>query len=76
MNKQRRKTIIEIKARLEDMMNEIDSVIEDETNAYENLSESLKLTQRGCDMDDAINNLECAADYVKQAIDSLEDAAQ
>lgn len=81
MNKQRRVKIQSIVASLKRTSNalneaieEIDSVRNDESYAYDSLPEGLQYSQRGENMEAAIDSLESAYDNILSAISSIEDA--
>ena len=65
MNKQRRKQIDKILARLQDCIVELEQIRDDEQEAFDNLPEGLQYSERGemmeeyiSDIDDVLSNLE------------------
>ena len=74
MNKQRRKLIDKAITKLEEIQTELESVKDDEEEAYDNLPESLQLGDRGEAMSEALDNLECAISGIEEAADYLRDA--
>lgn len=76
MNNTRRKSIKSIYDRLEELMQEIEAMQEEEQEALDNLPESLQEGERGQAMQEAADNLECAASSVQDALDYLEEAMQ
>jgi chromosome condensin MukBEF ATPase and DNA-binding subunit MukB len=72
MNNQRRKKIEKLKERLEEIVVEIEELQEIEEDCLENLPDSLKESEKGEKMVDAIGYLEGSADYIRNAIEELE----
>ena len=69
MNKERRKLIKKANQLLLEAKDIIEDVLNDEENAFDNLSEGLQCTMRGeqmenniGEMEDAINNIDCVID--------------
>lgn len=75
MNKQRRKIINGAITKLEEAQIELESVKDDEEEAFNNLPESLQSGDRGEAMSEAIDNLESAISSIEEAADYLRDAA-
>lgn len=73
MNKPRRKRIEAIIAKLEELHSEIDAILEEEQEAFDNLPESLQMSEKGAAMEEAIDNIEYAKDYVVDVMESLEE---
>ena len=69
MNKQRRKWLEDIIGKLDEQKRELDSLIEEEQEAYDNMPESLQDSERGQAMYECVSDLESERD-------SLEDVAQ
>ena len=74
MNKQRRKLIDKAITKLEEIQTELESVKDDEEEAYDNLPESLQFGDRGEAMSEALDNLESAISGIEEAADYLRDA--
>lgn len=74
MNKNRRKQIDDILEQLNPLLLEIESVKDEEQEAYDNLPESMQNGDKGEKMSDAVNNLEYAFDSLTEVIDYLESA--
>lgn len=74
MNKNRRKQIDDILVQLNPLLFEIESVKDEEQEAYDNLPESMQNGDKGEKMSDAVNNLEYAFDSLTEVIDYLESA--
>ena len=75
MNNQKRKELSKASALLEEAKGIIESVLEDEQDGFDNMTESLQQTERGQMMEEAISNMECAVDAVDEAISYVEDAS-
>ena len=73
MNKARRKKISEILEQLEGLSVEIEEVMNEEQEAYDNLPESIQYSERGENMEGYISSLDDAMNYVSDAISSLEE---
>ncbi len=76
MNRERRTAIDGIIEKLNDLRDEIERVKDEETEAFENLPESLQGSERGQAMESAMSSLEEAYDSVDSAICSLEEASE
>lgn len=74
MNKNRRKQIDDILEQLNPLLLEIESIKDEEQEAYDNLPESMQNRDKGEKMSDAVNNLEYAFDSLTEIIDYLESA--
>lgn len=74
MNKNRRKQIDDVLEQLNPLLLEIESVKDEEQEAYDNLPESMQNGDKGEKMADAVNNLEYAFDSLTEVIDYLESA--
>lgn len=74
MNKSRRKQIDEILEQLNPLLLEIESVKDEEQEAYDNLPESIQNGDKGEKMSDAVNTLEYAFDSLTEVIDYLGNA--
>ena len=74
MNKDRRKQLSEIQSKLAELRDMIDTVLEAEQEAFDNLPESLQESERGEAMQAAIDAMESAMDSCDEAGESLEEA--
>lgn len=74
MNKVRRNQIEEILVKLSDIQNDIECISEDEQEAFDNLPESLQYSERGDNMQEAIDNLDYALSSLEEVIDYLTEA--
>ena len=80
MNKERRRSINNIKANIArlkkektDETSELSIVLDQEKDAFENMPEALQSSMRGMDSEDAIDLMEEAIDSLDDAIKSLGD---
>lgn len=73
MNKARRKRISKILEQLEGLSVEIEEVMNEEQEAYDNLPESIQYSERGENMEGYISSLDDAMNYLSDAISSLEE---
>lgn len=71
MNVQRRKAIEKILGQVEDLKMEIENIMDEEQEAYDNLPESLQDSERGTKMQDAIEHLNDADNSIGDVIDYL-----
>lgn len=76
MNGNRRKRIQIVINGLNVLLDDIQSLLEEEQNAYDALPESLQEAERGELMQEAIDNLDAASSSVEEAVESLESAAE
>lgn len=72
MNKARRMRLTEAKSLLEQANDIINDVMNEEDNAFNNLSEGLQQTMRGEQMEDNIGEMEDVIDNIEEAISGLE----
>lgn len=70
MNKERRSRINQIISELESLKYDIENVVEEEQEAYDNLPESIQYSKRGESMSDNVSDLEDAANDI---ISTLQD---
>lgn len=71
MNNTRRKQLKEITAEIEEAIERIRFLQEEEEQAFENLPDGIKESERGQQMEDAAYTLESAADDIENAINEL-----
>lgn len=76
MNNERRKQLAEAIAKLEEAKNIIDSVREEERDAYNNLPDSLQSGEKGEKMGNAISKLDDAESELDSIIDYLNEASE
>lgn len=68
MNKQRRKQLEDISEKLQQLRDELDSVMEEEQEAYDNMPESLQESERGCTMQEGLDNLQSVIDSLESDV--------
>ena len=73
MNKARRKAIEEIIDQMGTLKEQIESVCEEEQEAYDNLPESIQYSERGDSMSDYITDLDDAASSIDDVMSTLQD---
>lgn len=71
MNAKRRKEVEAIMNSLEELKEQIECVQSEEEEAYDNMPEGLKESERGDQMQEYISYLEDAASSVQDAVDYL-----
>lgn len=76
MNAQRRKEIAKAIALIEDAIAILDSVAEEEREAYDNLPESLQYSERGERMEECAEAIEYVSSELTDQIDSLNNAIE
>ncbi|MPN15816.1 hypothetical protein SDC9_163152 [bioreactor metagenome] len=74
MNAARRKKIDNLIERFELLKEEVDTLMEEESAAYENLSENLQESVRGQSMQEAVDNLNNAGSSIEEVTGYLESA--
>jgi iron-sulfur cluster repair protein YtfE (RIC family) len=73
MNRNRRKQLKDICKRLEIIKDELDNVMSDEQDCFDNMPENLQGSARGQDSEEAIEQMEDAIDQLDEAINSIEE---
>lgn len=73
MNKTRRKLIEKIIEQLETLKDEVESITEEEQEAYDNLPDGIQDSEKGETMYEAISDLEDASSNFDDIIDTLQD---
>jgi hypothetical protein len=73
MNKERRKQLREWNSRAEELKSDLESILWDEQNYYDNIPENLQYSTRATDSEEAIECLEEAVDIIGEAIDKVEE---
>ncbi len=76
MNAQRGKWINSVWDKLDELKSEIESIMEEEQEAYDNLPESIQDGERGEKMQEAIDNLSNSMDSIDEAISYLESSVE
>lgn len=75
MNKEKRKQLNKAIGLLNEAKDIVECVMDEEQYDYDNLTEGLKYTMRGQEMEEAVGNMESAMDSIDDAIDAIEDAS-
>ena len=73
MNKARRKALEKISDKLMELQVDLQSVHDEEEEAYYNMPDSLQESERGDAMQEAISTMEDADGSIQEAIDYLSD---
>lgn len=71
MNKARRKAIQDVIAKLETLRDEVESLLNEEQDYYDNMPESFQNGDKGSAASDAISYMESASGYIDNAIEEL-----
>jgi len=74
MNTTRRESIRGITDKLHELLDEISGVLEEETEAHDNMPDSIQESERGEASQNAIDNLQSAYDSGEELINFLEEA--
>lgn len=72
MNNERRGRLREIKTKLDDLYEQIESVKDDEEYAFDNMPENLQYSMRGEESQDAVDALDEALEKLEEVTDLLE----
>ena len=76
MNKERRSVLRNISERLGSIRDEIETVMDDEQDAYYNLPDSIQASDRGYQMQDNVNDLQGVIETIdNDVIDKLDSIA-
>lgn len=73
MNKSRRNHIQKIIPFVENIKNELETILDDEREAYDNMPESLQMSTNGEISEDAQDNLESAIEALEDVMSCLEE---
>ncbi len=73
MNNDRRNEIHRICNKLNNLMEELNSVCEDEQFAFDNMPENLQGSERGMASEDALDAMDSAMDHLSEAWELLDD---
>jgi hypothetical protein len=71
MNKDRKSRLSKINTDLENLKDALDTIMNEEEEAFGNLPESIQDSDRGQAMQDAIDNLAEVTDSIQSAFDSI-----
>ena len=73
MNKSRRQQLRKWLEDIEAIKNELERIIEDEQEYYDNIPENLQGSERASDSEEAIDNMNEAVSTIEEAIGIVED---
>lgn len=76
MNKERRKQLQEAIAKLDEARSIIETMRDEEQEAFDNMPESLQSAERGQKMDEAIGKMTDVADDLESAIENLNEVCE
>ena len=76
MNKQRRNQLANIVSRPEGIREELETLIEQENEAYDNMPESPQESDRGIFMTECIDNMDNAYSNIDDAISSIQEITE
>lgn len=71
MNDTRRRRISELKTQIKDAIKRLDSILNDEQNAFDNMPEGLQSSYRGMCSEDAIDSMEEVSEKLDEVIELL-----
>jgi polyhydroxyalkanoate synthesis regulator phasin len=74
MNNKRRESITKLIGQIDDLKSQIETLTEEEQDAYDNMPESLQGGDKGDAAQTAIDALESAVGSLEEAVGSLEEA--
>lgn len=72
MNEERRKQLRVWSKKQRGLQDELESILWDEQNSYDNIPENLQNSQRAEDSEEAINQMEEAIEHIEEAIDLID----
>ena len=73
MNKTRRQQLRKWLVDLEEIKSELESIVDDEQDYFDNMPENLQGSQRGMDAEEAIDHMSEAVSSIEEAIGIIED---
>ena len=76
MNNKRRKALMEINSKLENIKSELESCLCEEQNYFDNMPENLQSSVRAMDSEEAIDNMEIANDNLDEIINLLNETIE
>lgn len=76
MNKSRRAELAKINTRCDEMRSELESLRDDEQNAFDQMPESFQAGERGQASENAISYLDEAISSIEEAVRSIEYASE
>lgn len=76
MNYQRRKALNAVKDQIEALTHELQNILDEEQDSFDNMPESLQASERGEASESAIYNIEAALNDLSNSIDYIDSAAE
>lgn len=76
MNKQRRIRIEVVQLKLEEILAELNTIMDEEQEAFDAMPESIQSSERGEKIEAGIYNLQCALDGIESINDELNEAKE
>jgi len=76
MNKERRKKLQEAITKLDEARSIIETVRDEEQEAFDNMPESFQYAERGHKMDEAIGSMTDVADDLESAVENLNEVCE
>lgn len=76
MNRIRRKALAEIQAKIEELQNDLQVLLEEEEEYRDNMPENLQSSERYEKADTACDNISSAMDGLQEAIDYIMEATE
>lgn len=73
MNKKRRSQIKEVYAVIKDMRHQLEELLNEETDGYNNMPENLQGTEKGEESEEAQDNMSDAIECLDEALESLDE---
>lgn len=73
MNKTRRQQLRKWLEDMENIKSELEAICSDEQDYFDNMPENLQGSQRGCDSEEAIEQMEEAVSSIEEAISIIEE---
>ena len=71
MNKERRRQLSEWSRRAEELKNDLENIMYEEQDYYNNIPENLQYSMRATDSEEAIENMEAASESLDEAISTI-----
>ena len=72
MNKQRRQKIRDVRKEIENCKANLQKILDEEQDYFDNMPENLQGSMRGSDSEDAIDTMEGCIDMIENCIDMIE----
>lgn len=76
MNNARRKNLTNIRARIEELKSDLELLLEEEQEAFDNMPESIQYSDRGETMEEGISALEDAVSSLEESMEYIDTAIE